>query len=475
MIENKIVLKPLDEVIAAHESRQRETAPRLDKVKDLAQDIIKNSLIHAIVANKDDDKLIVGAHRLEAFRFLRDNKVECPWASYKNWTVIPLRYATNCTEADIQAIELVENIKRTDLTWREEALAVAKFHAIQKESDSEWHGSDTASALGLPSSGVSQRLQVALELQAGNKKINECATMSAAVNIINRQNERAIAAEMELMESLSESSTTIEFNPATKISEDESKELSEAEVHVEVKTSKTAFVPAAKSIFNVDFVSWLESFSGPKFNFMHCDFPYGIEHQKSEQGGSAKWDAYDDSEEVYWKLLQALADHRNKILTHSCHIMFWYSLEFDAATRAFFSEQMPDFTVQTFPMIWHKTDNKGLLPDSNRYGRRTYETAMLLTRGDRKIVSPVALSYGAPTGTKEHLSMKPEPMLRHFFRMFVDEYTRMLDPTCGSATALRAGESLNAEHVLGLELSEENFESACVELNKFRKLRLLEA
>jgi hypothetical protein len=99
---------------------------------------------------------------------------------------------------------------------------------------------------------------------------------------------------------------------------------------------------------------------------------------------------------------------------------------------------------------------------------------MLLTRGDRKIVGPVALSYAAPTGTKEHLSMKPEPMLRHFFRMFVDEYTRMIDLTCGSATSLRAAESLGAEHVLGLELSEENWESACSELNKARKLRMME-
>lgn len=154
--------------------------------------------------------------------------------------------------------------------------------------------------------------------------------------------------------------------------------------------------------------------------------------------------------------------------------MFWYSLEFNTEVRNFFTQHMPDFTVQTFPMIWHKSDNKGLLPDANRYGRRTYETALLLTRGDRKVVGPVALSYGAPTGIKEHLSMKPEPMLRHFFRMFVDEYTQMLDPTCGSGTSLRAAESLGAQHVFGLELSKENHESACAELNKFRKLKQLE-
>jgi len=46
-------------------------------------------------------------------------------------------------------------------------------------------------------------------------------------------------------------------------------------------------------------------------------------------------------------------------------------------------------------------------------------------------------------------------MLRHFMEMFVDENTTLLDPTCGSASALRAAESLGARHVLGLEKDEE--------------------
>jgi len=40
-------------------------------------------------------------------------------------------------------------------------------------------------------------------------------------------------------------------------------------------------------------------------------------------------------------------------------------------------------------------------------------------------------------------------------QMFVDENTTLLDPTCGSGSALRAAESLGARHVLGLEKDEE--------------------
>ena len=46
-------------------------------------------------------------------------------------------------------------------------------------------------------------------------------------------------------------------------------------------------------------------------------------------------------------------------------------------------------------------------------------------------------------------------MLRHFFRMIMSEHTMMLDPTCGSGSALRAAQSLMARRVLGLEVNPE--------------------
>jgi predicted RNA methylase len=39
--------------------------------------------------------------------------------------------------------------------------------------------------------------------------------------------------------------------------------------------------------------------------------------------------------------------------------------------------------------------------------------------------------------------------------MFVDTSTRMLDPTCGSATSVLTAHMLKAESVLGLELDSE--------------------
>lgn len=40
-------------------------------------------------------------------------------------------------------------------------------------------------------------------------------------------------------------------------------------------------------------------------------------------------------------------------------------------------------------------------------------------------------------------------------RMVIDENTRLLDPTCGSGSALRAARSLGANSLVGLELNPE--------------------
>jgi len=64
-------------------------------------------------------------------------------------------------------------------------------------------------------------------------------------------------------------------------------------------------------------------------------------------------------------------------------------------------------------------------------------------------------------------------MLRHFFQMFVDNGTRMLDPTCGSGSALRAAVSAGAENVLGLEMDKEYFDVASKAFETFIRLRKL--
>ena len=53
------------------------------------------------------------------------------------------------------------------------------------------------------------------------------------------------------------------------------------------------------------------------------------------------------------------------------------------------------------------------------------------------------------------MNEKPVAMLQHFLSMLVDEYSFVLDPTCGSGNALKAAERLGASQVLGIEKNTE--------------------
>lgn len=131
--------------------------------------------------------------------------------------------------------------------------------------------------------------------------------------------------------------------------------------------------------------------------------------------------------------------------------------------------------INPLPLIWVKSDGVGIIPDPERGPRQTYETCLFGSRGDRKIVSAVANAYVCPTVRDRHMSEKPEPMLRHFFRMFCDQSSIVFDPTCGSGSALRAAEAAGARYVLGLERDPEFAERAREALKRARTLKRAEA
>lgn len=231
--------------------------------------------------------------------------------------------------------------------------------------------------------------------------------------------------------------------------------------------------PRPESILLEDFIEWSEAYSGPRFNFIHCDFPYGANVFGGPQSGRDKWTTYDDNPDVYWALIRAFCKNRDKFMLPSAHLMFWYSIDFHSDTIKLFSELAPELSFNPKPLIWTKSDNVGIISDPQRGPRHVYETCLFASREDRRVIQSISDSYACPTDKAWHPSTKPVPMLSHFMRMFVDEHTEMLDPTCGSGSSLRAAEALGAKRVLGLERDAEFADGARVALKQDRAKRIL--
>lgn len=393
----------IDQIIVNRQERQRR---ELTNIPELAASIAQVGLINPPVVSRITWELIAGERRLEACRSL-------------GWTDIPIQWAEDLPDHELKAIELEENIKRTELSWQDQCRAVQEYHTLRTSKDSEWNKLATAKALGYSDSTVSHILSVAAELTNGNPTIAKVETFTAARNIVQRTAERRAAS-----------------------------------VLAEIAAKPKEDIP----ILHANFLEM--NHVGAPFNLIHCDFPYGINADNQDQGNNvAVHGGYSDTYANYINLLDRLTVSMNEFVAESAHLLFWFSMEHYNLTLTHLSGM--GWRVNPYPLIWWKSDNTGLLPDPARGPRRVYETAFMGARGDRKIISAVSNLTAAPVTKEHHMSEKPVNVLTHFFRMLVDDSTRIFDPTCGSGNALIAAKRLGASALLGLEVNEEFADRAC--------------
>lgn len=400
----------LDSITINREGRQRR---ELVKVDELAASIRESGLINPPVVTPEL-VLVAGERRLEACRSL-------------GWTSIPVQFTTDLDPVMLHLIELEENVKRVDLTWQDQNDAITAYHNLRKEQNPEWTQNDTAQALSMAQASVARHLTVAEVRKEDYGNINKVEKLSEAVTIATRRNQRKT----------NEGLAALLPEPEGK-SED---------------TADPSPTPLNWKIENLDFLAWSKR-KQKKFNLIHCDFPYGISTgDKMGQSAASTHGQYADSPDIYFALLKNLITRQDNFIAPQAHLIFWLSMKFYCETKA--ALEGAGWTVESYPLVWHKSDNAGVLPDPQRGGRNTYETALFCHRGDQRIVKPVAKSFAAPTTKLYHTSEKSLTMLQHFLRMVVDDTTMMLDPTCGSGNAVRASLSLGARFSLGLELNPE--------------------
>jgi len=435
------------EITIERDKRQRRELVDIDS---LAASIKARGQLQPIVITRDN-VLVAGERRHAAVSALGDRPLRCVFTDEVN-------------PGELQALELEENMKRLDLDWRDRCMAILRYHEYRLELNPEWRDADTAESLIITKGSVSQHLMVAREIRSGNKMISDSPKFSTAIGIVERKASRAIASETAQLLAVASSVPLTKpkpsAQPASSEAPAEDEDNSEFEILADLEAAASGF------ILNEDFRYWAESYSGPKFNLIHCDFPYGINMQKSDQSSADAHGTYEDSPEVYWSLIDALLNNLDNFCSESAHLVFWFSMEHYQTTFDLLSSK---FKVSRFPLVWHKSDNSGILPDPNRGPRRVYETAFLASRGDRKIVRPVSNLVGASLTRGKHMSEKSTVALQHFLSMLVDEHTALLDPTCGSGSALRAAAGLGASRYLGLELNTEFADLADEALKEFLK------
>ena len=158
---DKIRLIPLDSIII--QNRQREHLPTDQEISDLAESIRTIGLINPIVID-DQNNLIAGECRIRAHRLLGRTEIQAI-------------HREDLDSWQKEVMELEENIRRYALDYRDRLKAELRLHRAYVDKHGKkttlsghttrnnWRYDDTAALLGISSGEVTQRLNLAQELE----------------------------------------------------------------------------------------------------------------------------------------------------------------------------------------------------------------------------------------------------------------------------------------------------------------------
>jgi len=375
----------------------------------LKRSISRRGLLHPIVIDRNSI-LVAGEGRITACREL-------------GWTHIPYQYTDELDPHALRMLELEENNAREDLSWEEQHNQYMEQAAYLREDRPNITDSEIAEELNIDKSTFS--IHFVYEEAKNIPAVKEAAKsggLRTAYNVAVRVLDRA---------------------------------LKDSTIHDVCPSNHTPQSP----ILTADFHLWAPIYSGPTFNLIHCDFPYGIDADQHQGQNSQLRADYTDTPDDYWALLDTLTLHLDRFCAESAHLFFWFSPQHYTRTLAAL-ENLDGFKFDHYPLVWQRGENEGIAPDPARRPRRVYETAFFGWRNDRKIIRTKANSIVAPTTRDIHSHEKSVVALQHFFEMCVDGNTRLFDPTCGSGSALRAARILGAREVFGLESNPEYADAA---------------
>lgn len=404
--------------------------------------IVRHGLIQPIAVTRDH-VLLAGARRLTCFKELGRTHIE-------------VNYVDAPDSITRKLIEQAENRHRRDFSIREDHNGIVSTYMEWKQLDPTVTQEQVGQVFGLTKGSISQHMFVE-EWRKRDPSVDKALDngFMTAYNAADRARKRRDEDSLEevAFELISEPDPEEAEEPLI----DQAGMVADgtAPDGLAVKHAHVTHPTIHAEILHADFAEWAAAYTGPRFNLIHCDFPYGINEHKNARQNSASQAGYDDSPEAWLRAKDAFVTHLDRFCAPSAHLIFWFHANRQREVMDML-EGLPGFQFETYELVWVR-GNEGVLPRPDQGPRRTYEKAYFGWRGGRVLTATGARAnhFECATNADSHEHAKPEAALRHWFEMVVDEGTRMLDPTCGSGSAVRVAKALGAKYALGLEMNPE--------------------
>jgi DNA modification methylase len=424
------------------------------KLSSLRESILARGLLHPpiVVWKSDHYELVAGERRLRALDSIADGKLFflCDGETFLPGEV-PVTRLTDLSPADLFDAELEENILREDLDWQDRIRAIAASHELRKAENPKQTLSDTARELlqaGVSTAnqtvvGLSQQIREAeiITPHLGNPSIAKARNASEAFQLVIQAEEAAFAAEL-----------------------------------VKRQTAKAdASLSSLIEVRHGDSKLILPGIDSDQFDLILCDPPYGV---SAGSGGfrarTVHHHNYEDSPEAARGLLSCIISEGFRVCKNRANLFIFTDIDHFDWLRTISAQA--GWTPFRTPIVWAKSDSEGLAPWGRQGFRRTYELIFYATKNKRGLItSPTDIlrHNRVSRADRDYGPEKPTSLLRELIEAATLPNDYILDPCCGSGSALEAARD-SRRRALGIELDDSAFNLALVR-GKQSKLKTQEA
>lgn len=419
----------LDAIKISPDRQRKEFEPVA--LNELSETIRQTGLMHAPVVRETPEglMLVAGERRIRAITdmWMLGGKLRFNGQDVEEG-FIPYVTLGQLSPLAAEEAELEENLHRKDLTWQENAAAMAKLHSLrsrQAQAEGRMHTvADTAMETKGRSDGSYQesvRKDLIVAKHLSNPEVAKAKSADEAFKILKRQ--ETTAKNVALGESVGRT-----------------------------------FKASIHEIFNVNCLEWMANADPEQFDVILTDPPYGMGADSFGDGGGGRLanneHHYKDDYEGWQKLMAAWCPLSFRLAKPQAHAYVFCDIDNFHELKKLM--QAAGWYVFRTPFICTKP-NSGRVPLPDEGPRRQYETLLYAIKGHKKTTAiyPDVITTTADSGL-QHGAQKPVALYENLLQRSVRPGDVVLDSFGGSGTLLPAAHSFKCKAVV-LEQSKEYY------------------
>jgi len=407
------------------------------EIRKLADDIADKGLMHPIVLRNDGKTLVAGERRVRAMRLLatEGKGITCNGYGF-DIGIFPATHIGDLSDYQILEAELTENVRRSDLTIQEHAMAVKKLHDMRTDQ----HGAyDRATKEGW------RKRDTAEEMLGREPRQNEVTDISVDLLIAENMDDPFVAAAKDRKGAL--------------------KAIREREKH-ERRLERAATFDISQSPHQLFYGSSYElapQFEG-KFDVILTDPPYGKDIHKFESWDGSRHE-YDDSDDAFQLVLKNLPGMCYETTKPQAHVYVFCDIR--RFTELLVVFELAGFDVWPRPLIWDK-GNTGSFGKIEFGPRSVYESVLYANKGQKPVTAayPDVLRVNQPTNLP-HPAGKPTDLYIELLKRSVYPGDTIADFYCGHGPIFPAAHKLQCT-AYGFEQHEKYHAMAVEQLTKLK-------